>query len=196
MSLPCACEHCGHEFDAEPEARHRLLCGDATDPSAIDRAIGGGRPQLCLTDPPYGIGEAYVSHNDSRERLATLAHRFLPLIRARCDVVLLTPGNGNQQLYPDPEWTLAWFVPAGTGMNPWGFTCWQPILAFGRDPFLKKRKGARPDAFVMTESERIRGSVHQRRLHRLGDEMHRTEDLASGGTGAGRAAAGEGGRFE
>jgi hypothetical protein len=81
-----------------------------------------------------------------------LIERFLPLIRERCDVVLLTPGNRNQRLYPDPEWTLAWFVPAGTGMNPWGFTCWQPILAFGKDPFLTNRKGSRPDAFVMTES--------------------------------------------
>jgi hypothetical protein len=150
--IACACEHCGHEFEAEPEGGHRLLCGDATEPDAFERVIGGSRPQLCLTDPPYGIGEAYVSHDDSRENLAALIKRFLPLVRDRCDVVLLTPSTRNRRLYPEPQWTLAWFVPAGTGCGPWGFTCWQPILAFGKDPFLKNRKGSRPDAFVMTES--------------------------------------------
>jgi hypothetical protein len=50
----------------------------------------GGQPALCLTDPPYGIGEAYVSHDDSHENLAALVDRFLPLVRDRCDVVLLT----------------------------------------------------------------------------------------------------------
>jgi hypothetical protein len=30
MSFACACEHCGHEFDAEAEGGHRLLCGSAT----------------------------------------------------------------------------------------------------------------------------------------------------------------------
>jgi DNA modification methylase len=154
--IACACEHCGHEFEADleldPEGGHNLLCGDSTDPRSLDRATGKATPKLCLTDPPYGIGESYVSHDDTRENLATLIEHFLPLVRERCDVVLLTPGNRNQRLYPQPEWTLAWFVPAGTGANPWGFTCWQPILAFGKDPFLKNRRGSRPDAFVMTES--------------------------------------------
>jgi DNA methylase len=152
VTVACACEHCGHEFESEPDGGHRLLCGDATDPEALDRALEGETAQLCLTDPPYGIGEAYASHHDSREGLTHLVDRFLPTVRERCEVVLLTPGNRHQRLYPQPEWTLAWFVPAGTGANPWGFTCWHAILAYGNDPFLKNRKGSRPDAFVMTES--------------------------------------------
>ena len=40
--------------------------------------------------------------------------------------------------------------------------------------------------------ERIRGSVHQRHTHRLGDEVHPAEGAADGRAGAGRAAAGEG----
>jgi DNA modification methylase len=35
--------------------QHRILCGDATDPDAITRLLGGRRPQLMVTDPPYGI---------------------------------------------------------------------------------------------------------------------------------------------
>ena len=34
---------------------HRLLCGDATDPDAIDRVMDGEQADLLLTDPPYGV---------------------------------------------------------------------------------------------------------------------------------------------
>jgi hypothetical protein len=34
---------------------HRVLCGDATSPEAVTRLLGERRPQLMVTDPPYGI---------------------------------------------------------------------------------------------------------------------------------------------
>lgn len=34
---------------------HRLVCGDSTDPEAIDRLLDGVKAELLLTDPPYGI---------------------------------------------------------------------------------------------------------------------------------------------
>jgi hypothetical protein len=36
--------------------RHRLVCGDATDPAAVGRVLAGVRPHLMVTDPPYGVG--------------------------------------------------------------------------------------------------------------------------------------------
>ena len=35
--------------------RHGLLCGDALDPAAYDRLLGGGKAQLVFTDPPYNV---------------------------------------------------------------------------------------------------------------------------------------------
>ncbi len=35
--------------------RHRVLCGDATDPEAVDRLLADRKPFLMVTDPPYGI---------------------------------------------------------------------------------------------------------------------------------------------
>ena len=36
--------------------RHRLVCGDATDPGDVDLLMNGKRANLVLTDPPYGVG--------------------------------------------------------------------------------------------------------------------------------------------
>ena len=34
---------------------HRIICGDCTDAATVDRLLGGRRPHLMVTDPPYGV---------------------------------------------------------------------------------------------------------------------------------------------
>ena len=35
--------------------RHRVLCGDATSADDVEKALGGVKPHLMVTDPPYGV---------------------------------------------------------------------------------------------------------------------------------------------
>ena len=35
--------------------RHRLLCGDSTVATDVERVLGGFAPHLMVTDPPYGV---------------------------------------------------------------------------------------------------------------------------------------------
>lgn len=127
--------------------RHLLMCGDSTRREDVQRLLGDEKVALTLTDPPYGIGENYATHDDTPEALQVLAEKFLPLARERAAVTLLTPGNKFADFYPVPTWRLCWFSAAGQGQGPWGFVCWHVILAYGKCPYLATGQGSRPDGF-------------------------------------------------
>jgi DNA modification methylase len=55
-----------HPGDLWVLGNHRLICGDATDPSTVERLLDGVRPHLMVTDPPYG-----VNYNPAKARSTT-----------------------------------------------------------------------------------------------------------------------------
>lgn len=114
-----------------------------------------------FADLPYGNKTKYVGYDDSRENLTKLINKFMPEAFRVANKVIITPGNGNQYLYPPPTWTLAFVNKAGIGRSGWGFSCWQPILVYGNDPFLQDRKGARPDTYFMNGSgDNDKNTIH------------------------------------
>ena len=112
---------------------------------------------LVLTDFPYGVDCDYGSYKDTEANLRELIREALPMVRSSGVVTLLTPGNGNQYKYPEPEWTLAWVIPAARNCGRYGFCWWQPVLAYGKDPYLREGCGARPDTFICNEASDVNG---------------------------------------
>jgi DNA modification methylase len=65
---------------------HRLLCGDATDPSDITRLMAGERAEVLWTDPPYGVdyvgktSKAMTIAGDGPEGLGELLRRAFAVV--------------------------------------------------------------------------------------------------------------------
>ena len=125
--------------------KHRVVCGDCRDVDAYPEE----NADLCLADPPYGVGVDYTGHDDTLSALRELALAFFGVMRPRCTVAAISTGVTQQWLYPEPDWVLCWFYGGGQHRSPWGFNCWQPVVVYGKDPKLAKGMGARPDAVNM-----------------------------------------------
>jgi len=57
---------CGHEFEPVVEYRHRIICGDCTDPQVVARVMMGEKADMVFTDPPYNVS---YQTNESIESL-------------------------------------------------------------------------------------------------------------------------------
>jgi hypothetical protein len=138
VTVACACEHCGHEFDAEPEGGHRLLCGDATSADDVGRLMGGESVHLCLTDPPYGLGGTasskndYVEYDDSRDNLIRLIADFLPLAQAAAPVTGAYAGEWQPEPLPAAD------LDDGLVYAGWRRPRTMGILLLATDPVLRQ----------------------------------------------------------
>ncbi len=126
-----------------------IICGDCLE---VMKGMSDNCVDLVLTDPPYGVGVEYDTFIDTKESLRDLIMPFMQECQRVARLVAFTPGNGNQWLYPQPTWTMAWFYKGGANYCCWGFNCWQPILCYGKDPYLANGMGCRADAFVLEET--------------------------------------------
>lgn len=112
---------------------------------------------LILTDPPYGVNLAYDEFDDTVSNVKSLVQQVVPICIEKSKRTVLTCGTRQIAFYPEPSWILCWLNKAGAGKNPWGFTCWQPVLCYGKDPFLENKKGSRPDIIEHSEASEKNG---------------------------------------
>lgn len=81
---------------------HRLLCGDCTKQEDVDRVMGGGRAELMVTDPPYGV------NLDQSWRDKALGDKAM--------------GPGNRNVVPNDDrsdWSDAWKLFPGDVVYVW-----------------------------------------------------------------------------
>ena len=115
---------------------------------------------VMITDPPYGVGFAgkthktrarklggYESYEDTQENHVGVVVPAVEMFVKTGKRAMMTPGEANLFRFPQPSHVGAIYYPAGNGSNTWGFSCWQPIFYYGKDPFLEDKKGRRADSF-------------------------------------------------
>lgn len=164
--------------------RHRLVCGDSTD-ADVARKLEAERADLLLSDPPYGIGYEYESHDDSdndvNAQLVWDAFSLGPAAK------VWTPGLPN--LARDigrfgRSRVIVWFkkfAAAGNGLG--GASTWEPILTVGHTP---ERKLKNDVLEIMTDREQV-GGVSLRELHTCPKPVALYAALAEALTKAGQA---------
>jgi len=142
---------------------HVLVCADSTDENLISQILENYKPEITITDPPYGIGYEYNSHNDeSNEQNAKLTEKVFALAT---ECIIWTPGLHN--LARDisrfgKTKVVVWnkkFAQAGNGLG--GASIWEPILILNKP---RKAKLNVDLLEIMTDRENVNG-VSLRQLH-------------------------------
>ncbi len=107
-----------------------IVEGDCLD---VLRTLPDGCVDAVITDPPYGLGFKYISHDDTRENLASLIAGFMPECQRLSRRVFVTPGQTQISLYPPADWVLAVTWNTTGTFGKYGFSQWMPVLAWGDD---------------------------------------------------------------
>jgi hypothetical protein len=118
-----------------------------------------GRVDAVVTDPPYGVdlkkktsrygtGGPVLAYEDTPEHVMPVVLEVLALARAMARCVVLTPGVRLLQHYPPADSIGTIFSPGAGGMDSWGFGCNNPVLFYGKCPYLASRAGSRPNSFA------------------------------------------------
>ncbi|MDE2020983.1 MAG: DNA modification methylase, partial [Patescibacteria group bacterium] len=97
--------------------KHRLLCGDSTKQEQVERVIGAEKPNLMVTDPPYGVNydpswreEMGVDKYGQKQRLKSgNARKVQNIVRAK----------GAVQNDHISDWREAWKLFSGNVAYVW-----------------------------------------------------------------------------
>jgi DNA modification methylase len=108
-----------------------LICGDCL---TVLPMLAAGSVDAVVTDPPYGVGFKYDTHDDDRAGYeAWCRDWFASIERIGCPI-LMACGAVNVAMWARIKpfnWQVAWLKPAAMGRSPVGFCNWEPMLLWG-----------------------------------------------------------------
>lgn len=115
---------------------HRVLCGDSTKREDVDRLMSGQKADMVFTDPPYGIGLDYNSHDDSEEKWYGLINKIIPISKSIAPFVVM-PCCRIKSLdwwykFHKPDWIMCWYKGSPGHCSHVGFNDWEPHLVWGK----------------------------------------------------------------
>jgi len=121
---------------------------------------------VVISDPPYGVNlgsdpshvigsTPYASFEDSEENVRLSVVPIIEALLFEEYRMVITPGTRCAWKYPPPDEIGSIYFPAGAGFSRWGFTCSQPILFYGKDPYMPRNK--KPNSVQCTENSEKNG---------------------------------------
>jgi len=99
--------------------RHRLACGDSTDPATIQRLMAGDVADLCFTSPPYGQQRDYEAGIADWLVLMKGVFGVLPVKREAQVLVNLGLIHKNNEVVPYWEPWVEWMRAGGWRRFGW-----------------------------------------------------------------------------
>lgn len=101
-----------------------------------------GWPDKCvdavITDPPYGVGLAYHTYDDSFKNWTDLMTYLVPELKRICKGIIVFPSGGHKNTewlwkhYP-PRWTICWYKGSPGCAAAIGFNDWEVLFVYGDD---------------------------------------------------------------
>lgn len=129
---------------------HRLLIGDCTESTDVQRLMAGESVDIVFTDPPYNVGFQYNLHDDTKidyEKWRDTCATWLAEWSKLAGRIILTPGGNNLELWcriANPTHVCCWVKEnANTTGRVTHLWQWEPIVVIGK---FKRRRAS--DVFV------------------------------------------------
>lgn len=98
---------------------HRLICGDAGDPTVIAALMQGERAALCFTSPPYGTQRDYTDTIVDWDALMRSVFASLPMATTGQVLVNLGLIHREQEVVPYWDGWLSWMRQQGWRRFGW-----------------------------------------------------------------------------
>jgi site-specific DNA-methyltransferase (adenine-specific) len=117
-------------FEKQQIGPHTLYRGDC-----ITILPTLGKVDAVVTDPPYGVGFKYESHDDTRNGYQDWCATWFQYCQELSPTTFMSCGAPNVGMWHEIapfKWQVAWLKPTAMGRSPLGFCNWEPILMWGK----------------------------------------------------------------